>query len=67
MLGVTKPVTLKAVLNGAMAAHPYAKVPAVGFHAEGTIKRSEFGFDHLVPYVGDDVSFAIEAEFIKAE
>jgi len=67
MLGVTKPVTLSATLNGAMAAHPYAKVPAVGFHAEGTIKRSEFGFDHLVPYVGDDVSFVIEAEFIKAE
>lgn len=67
MLGVTKPVTLKAALNGAMPQHPYAKVPAVGFQAEGSVKRSDFGFEYLVPYVGDDVSFVIEAEFIKAE
>lgn len=66
MLGVTKPVTLKARLNGTLAEHPYAKVPAVGFHAEGSVKRSEFGFDYLIPYVGDDVSFVIEAEFLKA-
>jgi len=65
MLGVTKPVTFNAVLNGAMASHPYAKVPAVGFRLEGTIKRSDFGFSHLIPYVGDDVRFVIEAEFLK--
>lgn len=67
MLGVSKPVTLEATLNGAMASHPYAKVPAIGFHAKGTVKRSEFGFDHLIPYVGDDVQFVIEAEFLKAD
>ena len=67
MLGVTKPVTLQATLNGVLPSHPYAKVPAVGFHAEGTIKRSDFGFKHLLPYVGDEVSFVIEAEFLKAE
>lgn len=65
MLGVTKPVTFSALLNGTMANHPYAKVPAVGFRLEGTIKRSEFGFSHLIPYVGDDVRFVIEAEFLK--
>jgi len=67
MLGVTKPLTLAATLNGSMAAHPYAKVPAIGFHAEGSLKRSGFGFTHLIPYVGDDISFVIEAEFIKAD
>ena len=67
MLGVSKPITLVATLGGSLAAHPYAKVPAVGFHAEGTVKRSEFGFDHLVPYVGDEITFEIEAEFIKAD
>ncbi len=67
MLGVSKPVTLKARLNGTLAEHPYAKVPAVGFHAEGSIKRSEFGFGYLIPYVGDDVSFVIEAEFLKSK
>ncbi len=65
MLGVTKPVVFDATLNGTMANHPYAKVPAVGFHIEGTVKRSDFGFSHLIPYVGDDVRFVIEAEFLK--
>ena len=67
MLGVTKPVTLEVKLNGAMPSHPYAKVPAAGFHASGTLRRSDFGFDHLIPYVSDDVSFVIEAEFTKAD
>lgn len=67
MLGVTKPITLSAKLNGSLAEHPYAKVPAVGFRAEGTIKRSDFGFGHLIPYVGDDVNFVVEAEFIKSK
>ncbi len=67
LLGVTKPLTLKATLNGSMPSHPYAKVPAVGFHAEGTINRTEFGMNYLVPYVGEDIAFVIEAEFIKAD
>ncbi len=67
MLGVTKSITLNAKLNGTMAEHPYAKAPAVGFHAEGSIKRSDFGFDYLIPYIGDDVSFVVEAEFIQAK
>jgi polyisoprenoid-binding protein YceI len=67
MLGVTKPLVLDATLNGTLAQHPYAKVPAIGFHAEGTVKRSDFGFSHLTPYVGDEVSFVIEAEFLKAK
>lgn len=67
MLGVTKPLTLNATLNGTLESHPYAKIPAVGFHAEGTLKRSEFGFDHLIPYVADDVHFVFEGEFLKAE
>lgn len=67
LLGVTKTILLEATLNGTLPEHPYAKVPAVGFRATGTIKRSDFGFDYLVPYVGDDVSFTIEAEFLKAQ
>ncbi len=67
MLGVSKPMTLDATLSGAAAAHPFAKIPAVGFNAKGSIKRSEFGFTHLVPYVGDEVVFNIDAEFLKAQ
>jgi len=62
--GVTKPVTFDVTMNGAMAQHPYAKKPAMGFSAVGTVKRSEFGVDYLVPYIGDDVTVLIEAEFI---
>jgi polyisoprenoid-binding protein YceI len=59
--GVTKPVTLDVEYNG------YAKTPfgsqIMGFSATGKIKRSDFGFTHLVPMVSDDVDLLIEAEF----
>ncbi len=66
MLGVSKDMTLDATLTGATASHPFAKIPAVGMNAKGTIKRSEFGFTNLIPYVGDVVTFNIDAEFHKA-
>ncbi len=65
MLGVTKPVTFDITLNGAQKKHPFAQKPAVGFGAVGTIKRSDYGFTHLLPLVGDEVTLMIEAEFIK--
>ena len=59
--GVTKPVTLDVKYNG------FAKTPfgsqIMGFSATGKIKRSDFGFTHLVPMVSDEVDLAIEAEF----
>ena len=59
--GVTKPVTLDVKYNG------FAKTPfgsqIMGFSATGKIKRSDFGFTHLVPLVSDDVDLAIEVEF----
>lgn len=64
LLRVTKPVVLKVVFNGSMAAHPFTKKPAVGFSATGTVKRSEFGMTSGIPYVGDDVVVAIEAEML---
>ncbi len=66
MLGVTKPLTLDAKLNGAMASHPFVKTPALGFSATGTVKRSEWGMTYLTPNVGDDVKLIIEAEYIQA-
>ncbi len=65
--GVTKPVTLNATFYGA------GKMPAqmggaenVGFHATGTIRRSEFGIGNFVPMVGDEVKLDIAAAFTKA-
>ena len=64
--GVTKPVTLDASFYGA------GKAPAmmggkenIGFHATGTIQRSQFGLGFGVPMVGDSVKLDIAAAFQK--
>jgi len=62
--GVTKPVTLAATLNKA-AMHPMRNVPTVGFSAETTIMRSEFGLDRYVPNVGDEVTIHITVEMLQ--
>ena len=63
-LGVTKPVTLDVVLNGAKE-HPMKKTPVLGFSATGTFKRSDFGSTDLQGPLGDDIQLLIEAEFNK--
>ena len=68
MLGVTKPVTLDVTLVGAVASHPFAKKPAVGFQATGVVDRTEFGMDFLAPQiVSPEVAITINAEFLAAE
>ncbi len=64
--GVTRPVTLDASFYGA------GKAPAmmggkenVGFHATGTIKRSDFGVSFGIPVVSDEVKLDIAAAFQK--
>lgn len=64
--GVTKPVTLDVTYNGT-ASFPWApEQPKIGFSAAGTLKRSDFGMDVLVPSVSDEVDLLIEVEFAKA-
>lgn len=65
--GVTKPVTLNAEFSGA------GRTPAfmggkdtVGFHATGTLKRSEFGINYAIPFVSDEVMLDITVAFEKA-
>ncbi|MET1756277.1 YceI family protein [Novosphingobium sp. RD2P27] len=64
--GVTKPVTLDVDFYGA------GKMPAqmggaenVGFEAETTIKRSDFGMGTMVPMLSDEVKLKIAAAFTK--
>lgn len=67
--GVTRPITLDAVFNGGYAGHPMDPNARIGFSAQGTFKRSEFGIAFGIPEpgstlgVGDDVDVVIEAEF----
>lgn len=64
--GVTKPVVLHAVLNGA-GTHPMAKKPAAGFSATAQLKRSDFGLDMAAPLVSDEVELEITAEAMLAQ
>lgn len=71
--GVTRPVTLNATFNGGypgMAMDPNARI---GFSAEGTLERSEFGMEYGIPApgsnmgVGDEVQVIIEVEMSGPE
>lgn len=57
----TKPVVLDVTVNGA-GEHPMMKVPAVGFDATTTIKRTDFGVGAYAPNVSDEVKLRITTE-----
>lgn len=59
----SKPVTLDVRLNG-VGEHPMRKVPAIGFNATATIKRSDFGVDAYAPAVSDAVELRITTEAV---
>jgi polyisoprenoid-binding protein YceI len=67
--GITKPLVLEARYNGGYASHPYEQNARVGFSAQGSFKRSEFGISYGVPApgttfgVGDEVAVILESEF----
>jgi polyisoprenoid-binding protein YceI len=63
MLGVSKPVTLdvRPTRCGQRMDHNYV----CGALVSGTIKRSDWGLNAFVPYVGDDVKLHIEVEAIR--
>lgn len=62
--GVTRPVTLEAEFTGA-GNNPFNKKPTIGFEAETSIKRSEFGIGAYIPVVGDEVELDISVAFEK--
>jgi polyisoprenoid-binding protein YceI len=62
--GVTKPVTFEAEFTGA-GANPFNKKETVGFEAETTIKRSDFGVNYGIPVVSDEVELDISVAFEK--
>lgn len=67
--GVTRPLVLNARYNGGYAGHTYEPNARVGFSAQGTFKRSDFGVSYGVPAAGttfgisDDVAVTLESEF----
>jgi len=63
---VTKPTTLNVTVT-ALGEHPMAKKEAAGFAVSTVIKRSDFGMDKFVPYVGDEVAVTFHAETLKTD
>jgi polyisoprenoid-binding protein YceI len=67
--GVTKPIVLHATFNGGYEGHPMDPHARVGFSAQGSLKRADFGIAFGIPApgttmgVGDNVDVIIEAEF----
>jgi polyisoprenoid-binding protein YceI len=66
-LGVSKPVSLDVVFNGAMQRQPFSGKPTMGFSAKTVIKRSDWGMATYVPSIGDEVEVMIEGEFAKTQ
>lgn len=64
--GVSKPFVLEASLGGA-GVNPMDKAYTVGFSAQGTLKRSDFGVTKYVPFVSDEVTIAITVAFEKVD
>lgn len=62
--GVTAPVTLEVELRKA-APNPMTQKPAVGFVAEGEIKRSDFNLGMFAPAVSDEMEIRISVEATK--
>lgn len=66
-LGVTKPLTLDVIYNGAINASPLHRGKGlVGFSATTTIHRSDFGLTNYSSFVGDEVEIIVEVEFVEA-
>jgi polyisoprenoid-binding protein YceI len=67
--GVTRPIVLAARFNGGYAGHPFDPAARIGFSAQGSFKRSDFGIAAGIPEPGatfgvsDKVKVILEAEF----
>ncbi|WP_422007277.1 YceI family protein [Pyruvatibacter mobilis] len=63
--GVTRPVTLEVTYNGS-AGDPFSsRKTRHGFTATGVIRRSDFGMDFGLDFVGDEITLTIDTEFLQ--
>jgi len=65
MHNVTKSIVLDVVFHGA-GNDPFTGTGVIaGFDAKGMVKRSDFGLGKYVPFVSDETTITISAEFKK--
>lgn len=65
-LGMTKPVTMSVSYNGTANLPWMGETDLIGFDAEGSFKRSDFGMSHLQGNIGDEVTIKFSGEFVHA-
>lgn len=64
--GVSRPTSL-TVTHYACTRLPFGVRLTCGMDAQGVIKRSDFGMDSLLAFVGDEVKLLIQAEAVRQE
>ncbi|WP_090452947.1 YceI family protein [Dyella sp. OK004] len=64
--GVTRSVTLDVTINK-VGTNPRLRLPAVGFEAAGTLKRSDFDLGKFVPQVSDEITLHITCRANEAK
>ncbi len=64
--GISKPLTLKVKLNK-KGVNPLNNKATLGFTANTTLQRSDYGLRTLLPGLGNEVSLRIEAEANNAD
>ena len=63
--GVTLPVTLDVTYNGMVQLPWTPGQDRIGFSATTTLKRSDFGMDGNLEFIGDEIDIVIETEFLQ--
>ena len=63
---MTRPVTLDVTINK-VGTNPRMHLPAVGFEATATLKRSDFGMGKFVPQVSDEITIHITCQADEAK
>ena len=62
--GIKRPAELYITINGATTNRLTGDY-LIGFEAELSFKRSDFGLDKYIPAVGDQVAIEVYAEFVR--
>jgi len=66
LLGVTQPVVIDVTFNKA-AVHPKTGKHVAGFSGKTSLRRSDFGMNYGLPFIGDEVEIRLEVEGIRED
>jgi len=64
LAGVKQPFSFTANFVGS-GVNPLSGKQTIGFNGEGSLKRSEYGLTEWLPFVGDDITITLDAEFTR--